>query len=73
MALVIALFCIYAGNILFNLFSTELKRKSLKTGDVCKVYIGERKFKGLVLKVNSLVDIWVVDRVIRFPISEIYA
>ena len=73
MTLLIALCFVYAGHILFRIFSTNLKRKSLKTGDICNVYIGETKIRGLVLKVNSFVDIWVIDRVIRFPIDEIYA
>jgi hypothetical protein len=72
MTLILALLCFYAGHILFKVLATRTKRKYLKTGDRCNVYLGERKIQGLVLKVNNYVDIWVIDRVIRYPRDQVY-
>lgn len=72
MTLLIALLCFYAGHVLYYIMSTHIKRKHLKTGDSCSVYVGERKIKGLVLKVNNEIDIWVIDRVMRYPRNQVY-
>ena len=64
---------IYSGFILLNVLRTEQKRKNLKKGDVCNVYLGENKISGYVLKVNSGVDVWVMNKVINFSRKQIYA
>ena len=64
---------IYSGYILVNVLRTEQKRKNIKVGDVCNVYIGENKISGYVLRVNSDVDVWVKDKVINFSRKQIYA
>lgn len=70
--LLLALICIYSGHILYKLLSNHILRKHIKVGDVCKVYIGERKIAGVVLRINQEIDIWVADRVIRFSRNQIY-
>ncbi|MCD4697216.1 MAG: hypothetical protein K8S16_13345 [Bacteroidales bacterium] len=71
--LLIALICIYSGHILYRVMSDNIKRKVLKVGDVCRVYIGERKLSGFVIRVNHEVDILVLDRVFRFKKNQVYA
>ena len=73
MVLLVGLLFVYAGHIGFKVVSTNVKRKYLKTGDECFIYIGEHKIRGMVLKVNHEIDIWVRDRVMRFPRNQIYA
>ena len=64
---------IYSGYILLNIWRTEQKRKKLKAGDICQVYIGEIKISGYVLKVNSIIDVWALNKVMKFPRKQIYA
>lgn len=70
--LLLALICIYSGHIIYKMLSTYILRKHIKVGDVCKVYIGERKIAGIVLRISNDIDIWVADRVIRFSRNQIY-
>lgn len=67
------LFFIYASYIILNVVRTNQRRRSLKVGDVCRVYLGESKFTGFVMKVNTEVDVWVLNKVIRFSKNQIYA
>jgi len=67
------LFFIYASYIILNVVRTNQRRRSLKVGDVCNVYLGESKFTGFVMKVNTEVDVWVLNKVIRFSKNQIYA
>jgi len=69
----LGLLLFYGGHLSFQILATEIKRKNLKVGDVCNVYIGESKFSGPVLKINRKIDVWVIDQVIRFSRKEIYA
>jgi len=71
--LISALLLLYCGHVFYKILLTELKRKHLEIGDVCNVYIGERKLKGFVLKVNHGIDIWLMDKVIRFSRKDVYA
>lgn len=68
-----ALLGIYLGHIGYRIFMTNYKRKSLKSGDYCSIYLGEQKFRVLVLKVNHEVDVWVLNMIVRFAKKEIYA
>ncbi len=72
MTLLIALVFIYTGQIIFRIIATEIKRRNLKVGDPCKVYIGEQKIQGLVLKINHEIDIWVSNKVVRASRDQIY-
>lgn len=72
MTLILALVCIYTGQILFRIVATKIKRKTLKVGDICRIYIGEQKIQGLVIKINHEIDVWVSDKVIRTNRKEIY-
>jgi len=71
--LLIALLLIYCGHIIYRVAITEITRKNLEVGDYCNVYIGERKFRGFVLKINHEIDISVMDKVIRFSRKDVYA
>lgn len=71
--IILALFCIYAGHILYNVWLNNAKRRFVKVGDFCSVYIGERKLKGFVIKVNAEVDILVLDRIFRIKRNQLYA
>jgi hypothetical protein len=72
MTLLLALVCIYTGHIVFRVIATKIKRKSLKVGDMCRIYIGEQKIQGLVIKINHDIDVWVSDKVIRAERNQIY-
>lgn len=63
---------IYAGSIFYHILATELIRKYLKVGDPCKVYIGDVKFPALVIKVNSDVDVWILNRIVKVSRKDIY-
>jgi hypothetical protein len=71
--LLIALLGIYMGHLGYRLFLTYHKRKWLKPGDYCSVYLGERKISALVLRVNHEVDVWILNMIIRFSKKEIYS
>jgi len=64
---------IYASYIILNVVRTNQKRKKLRVGDVCNVYLGESRFTGFVMKVNTEVDVWVLNKVMRFSKNQIYA
>lgn len=64
---------IYSAQIFYKFFQTNLKRKHLKVGDVCKVYLGENKLRGFVLNVNDKIEIWVVNRVFQVERNQIYS
>lgn len=72
MTLIYSLICFYTGQILFKNIATEIKRRNLKVGDSCKVYIGERKIEGLVLKISQEIEIWVSNKVILAQRNQIY-
>lgn len=71
---VIFLLINYIAVIVYNVSKTNRKRRNLKVGDICKVYIGESKFWGSVQKIyNSTVDVWVMNQLISVSRNEIYA
>lgn len=70
--LFIALFCLYFGHVGYRLYQNYHKRKFLQSGDYCSIYLGERKIRALVLKVNHEVDVWVLNIIVRFSRKEIY-
>lgn len=72
-AIVLIVLLFYAVFIIVNILRTENKRKNLRVGDVCKVYLGENKLTGFVMKVNSEVDVLVTNKVFRFTRDQIYA
>ena len=39
---------IYTSYIILNVVKTNQRRKKLKVGDVCKVYLGESQFNGIL-------------------------
>ena len=63
---------IYSFTIIHNIFRTNLKRKYLRVGDVCKFYLGENKLRGFVLNVNGEIDVWVMNRVFQIERNQIY-
>lgn len=69
--LIVLLF--YAGFIIINILRTENKRKNLKVGDICNVYLGENKLTGFIMKANSEVDVLITNKVFRFSRDQIYA
>lgn len=71
--IVLALFCIYSGHIVYHVFMNYAKRRFIKAGDFCSVYLGERKIKGFVIKVNEEVDILVLNEIFRFKRNQLYA
>ena len=70
---IILIVLFYTGNIILNVLRTDKKRKKLKVGDICKVYLGENKLTGFVMKVNTDVDVWVANQVVKFSRNQIYA
>lgn len=72
MLLLTALLTIYIGFIGSRLYHTYLKQKTIKSGDYCSIYMGENKLRGLVVKVNHDVDVWVMNVIIRFSRNDIY-
>jgi hypothetical protein len=70
--LILALLSLYIGHTGYRLYQTSYMRKTLKIGDYCSVYLGERKVRALVLEVNHQVDVWVLNMIIRFSKNEIY-
>ncbi|OQX76742.1 MAG: hypothetical protein B6D61_08330 [Bacteroidetes bacterium 4484_249] len=70
---IVILVFVYSGYIFVNIWRTGQKRKKIKAGDVCQVYIGETKINAYVLKVNSIIDVWVLNKVMKFPRKQIYA
>lgn len=72
MTLLLALILIYAGHMIFKIVATEVKRKNLRVGDSCKVYIGEQKIDGLILKINHEIEIWVSNKVVQATRNQIY-
>jgi hypothetical protein len=72
MLLLFSLILIYAGYIGSRLFHNHYKQKHLKSGDYCSVYVGENKLRGLILKVNHEVDVWVLNLIIRLARKDIY-
>ena len=64
----------YLAVIIYKVSKTNRKRRNLKVGDICKVYIGESKFWGSVQRIyNSTVDVWVLNRTISVSRNEVYA
>lgn len=72
MLLIFGIFMIYAGYIGYNLLATEIIRRYVKVGDPCKVYIDDEKLPALVVKVNSEVEVWISDRILRISRKDIY-
>ncbi|MBC8489435.1 MAG: hypothetical protein H8D45_25740 [Bacteroidetes bacterium] len=72
-AIILIVLLFYAGFIIVNILRTENKRKNLRVGEVCKVYLGENKLTGFIMKVNSEVDVLVINKVFRFSRDQIYA
>ncbi|MCF8367824.1 MAG: hypothetical protein K9G76_02190 [Bacteroidales bacterium] len=71
--LLLALTCFYCGHILYKVLANIIKRKILKVGDICSVYIGEQKLYGFVINISHEVDILVHNRTYRFERNQIYA
>ncbi len=67
------LFIIYSAYVGARIYRTNQKRKHLKVGDTCHVYLGENRFLGYIEKVNHEIDVWVTNKIIRFTRSQIYA
>lgn len=63
----------YISYMLIKALSTVRKRKTCKAGESCNVYIGENKLNGFIMKVNHEVDVWVINKIIRFRRDQIYA
>jgi len=72
MLLLFSLILIYAGYIGTRLYQNHFKQKYLKSGDYCSVYVGESKLRGLILKVNHDVDVWVLNLIVRYSRKDIY-
>jgi hypothetical protein len=72
MTFVIGLTLVYLGHFLFRAIENRFKRESLKVGDICSIFIGENKFRGLVVKISQEIDVWVVDKIIRCDKKQIY-
>jgi len=64
---------IYSFQIFFKIYRTNLKRKHLRVGDVCKFYLGEIKLRGFVLKINDEIEVWGLNRVFRIDRNQVYA
>jgi len=64
---------IYAIQILFKIHKTNLKRRNLKVGDVCKFYLGENKLRGFVLNVNDNIEVMGLNRVFQIERNQVYA
>jgi hypothetical protein len=64
---------IYSTQIFYKIHQTNLKRKHLRAGDVCKIYFGENKFTGFVLNVNDTIEVWVFNRVFQVDRNQIYS
>lgn len=64
---------IYSFQIFINIYRTNLKRKQLRVGDVCKFYLGEIKLRGFVLNVNDDIEVWGLNRVFRIDRDQVYA
>ena len=69
----LSLVMIYGGHIFYNIAVNVLKRRNIKAGDLCKVYVGEVKLPGMILKSNNELEIWVAGKIIRFARNDIYA
>jgi hypothetical protein len=72
MNFLIGLILFYSGHILYRMLENTFKRKSLKVGDVCSIFIGETKFRGLVVKISQEIDVWVVDKIVRLNRNQVY-
>jgi hypothetical protein len=72
LVIVLILFIIYIITILTNILRTSRKRKKLRVGDLCSVYLGENKIKAFVLSVSNEIEVKVLNRVMRFPRMLIY-
>ena len=72
LVLISILLFIYSVQIVFGFYRTDLKRKHLRVGDVCKFYLGEYKLRGLVLNINDEIEVWVLNRVFQIERNQIY-
>ncbi len=70
--LISILLFIYAFQILYAIYRTNLKRKHLRVGDVCRFYFGESKLRGFVLNINDGIDVWVMNRVFQIERNQVY-
>jgi hypothetical protein len=73
MIILFIILLIYSGFITRNVIRTNLKRKSLRVGDICSVYLGENRIKGSVLNIDQVIDVWVLNKVVQFTKKQIYA
>lgn len=71
--LVSILLFIYSSQIFYKIYRTNLKRKHLRVGDVCKIYFGENKLRCFVLNVNDKIEVWVMNRVFQVERNQIYS
>jgi len=63
---------IYTFQIGFGIYRTNLKRKHLRVGDICKIYFGENKLRGFVLNINDEIEVRVMNQVFQIEKNQIY-
>lgn len=64
---------VYTLKIMIHALRIYRKRKNIKVGDICSVYIGEIRIKAVVLSVSSIIEVKVLNRVVSVPRRLIYA
>ena len=73
MALILVVPIIYFLTVVINVFRTYYKRKVIKVGDICSVYLGEMRIHAFVLSVSKEIEVLVLNNVIRIPRKRIYS
>ena len=71
-SLIPIVFSYYLLTILFNALRTHNKRKKIRVGDTCSIYLGENKFKAFVMGIGDEIEVSVLNNIFRIPRESIY-
>lgn len=71
-SVVLILGSFYLITILVNTLRTHLKRKRIRVGDTCSIYLGENKFRVFVLGIDNEIAVSVFNCIIKIPRELIY-
>lgn len=70
--LILILCSFYLITILVNTLRTHFKRKRIRVGDACSIFLGENKFRVFVLGIDEEIAVSVFNCIIKIPRELIY-
>jgi len=71
-SILVILLSYYLVTILVNMLRTRFKRKRIRVGDTCSIYLGENKFKAFVMEISNEIEVSVLNNIVKVPRELIY-